>query len=33
MIGGDLVGYLRAVFLAESLEAVFTALEGEEPIL
>lgn len=31
--GGGRVGYLRAVFEAESFEAVFAALEVEEPIV
>lgn len=31
--GGGRVGYLRAVFEAESFEAVFAALDVEEPIV
>jgi hypothetical protein len=36
LVGGDRVGYLRAVFAGESLEAVFAAeaaFELEEPIV
>jgi hypothetical protein len=36
LVGGDRVGYLRAVFAEESLDAVFAAeaaLELEEPIM